>query len=70
MTAQAFQISANARLEYEYGVASLVYTERSQDYWHSDTETDIDLNAEQISEMIAWLQGVQAARANQMGAPW
>lgn len=67
MTAQVFPISPNSRLEYEYGMASLVYTERSQDYWHTDTETDIDLSAEQIGEMIAWLQGVQADLVQRQG---
>lgn len=63
MTAEVFPISPGpngARLEYECGRASLVYTERSPDPWYSDTETDIPLNTDQISEMIAWLQGVQA----------
>lgn len=34
----------------------LEYTEHSTDHWHSDTETSIDLDAENAKDIIAFLQ--------------
>lgn len=46
------------RTEYCEGVQAveLQYTERSQDYWHSDQHTDIEIDEEKAKEIIAFLR--------------
>lgn len=40
----------------EHKDVCLEYTEHSSDHWHSDTETSIEINAENAVEIINFLQ--------------
>lgn len=51
------KLGEHCRLEYNacFGV-SIVYVERSQDYWYSNMDTEVDIDQAKAAEVIAWLQ--------------
>jgi hypothetical protein len=58
---ETFELSPTCRfVRYGYPEErpelTLEYVEHSQDHWHSDNETVIDLDAEQTRDLSIWLE--------------
>ena len=51
------ELSSGCWLEwYEHWGVTLNYVEHSTDHWHSDNETEIDIDAEKAKQIIDFLQ--------------
>jgi hypothetical protein len=54
---QKLEIGSSCYFEWvDHMGVSLCYTEHSNDHWHRDTETDIDIDEEKAREIILFLK--------------
>ena len=50
------KLGRDCQLEYTpHSGGALCYTEHSPDSWYSDTETEIDIDKDKATEIVAWL---------------
>lgn len=51
-----FRLSKDCYLEHSESIGlTLCYTEHSSDHWHQDSETEVDVDFDTLSELIGWL---------------